>query len=210
MEIFYYIPAAAFAYLIGSFSTAVWLGKWFYNTDVREHGSGNAGATNTLRVLGTRAGVVVLLLDVFKGWIVVFLAALIGDELLTGNSILYFKIISAVAVVTGHIYPLYTRFKGGKGIATMLGVVIGLFPWQLILVEIGLFAAVFISTRYVSLGSVIVAIALPFLSIWVFQVAVILKIVSAVVAVVVPVTHRSNLKRLFEGRESKISFDKEK
>lgn len=210
MEILYFIAAIMVAYLIGSFSTAVWFGKWFYAIDVRRYGSGNAGATNTLRVLGTRAGLFVLLIDVFKGWITVFLASMIGEELFSEDSLLYFKIAAAIGVVAGHIYPLYTRFKGGKGIATMLGVVIALFPWQLILVEVGIFAAVFLFTRYVSLGSIVVAIALPVLSIWFFNVALILKIVSGLVAVVVPVTHRSNVKRLLDGRESKISFDEEK
>jgi len=210
METLYFIAAIVGAYLVGSFSTAVWFGKWFYSIDVRQHGSGNAGATNTLRVLGSRAGVIVLLIDVFKGWIAVFLASLIGQGLFSTSNLLYFEIAAAVAVVTGHIYPLYTRFKGGKGIATMLGVVIALFPWQLILIEVGIFAAVFLFTRYVSLGSIVVAIALPVLAIWFFHVALILKIVSGLVAVVVPVTHRSNVKRLMEGRESKISFEEEK
>ena len=210
MEILFYVAAGLVAYLIGSFSTAVWLGKWFYDLDVRQHGSGNAGATNTLRVLGKRAGFVVLLIDVFKGWIVVFLAALIGEELFMEKDLLLFKIVAAIAVVTGHIYPLYTRFKGGKGIATMLGVIIGLFPGQLILIEVGLFIIVFLVTRYVSLGSIVVALALPVLSIWFYDVDIILKIVSVLVAVVVPVTHRTNIKRLYEGRESKISFEEEK
>lgn len=210
MEILFYVAAGVVAYLIGSFSTAVWIGKWFYDKDVRQHGSGNAGATNTLRVLGKRAGFIVLLIDVFKGWIVVFLAALVGEELFVEKDLLLFKIVAAIAVVAGHIYPLYTQFKGGKGIATMLGVIIGLFPGQLILIEVGIFIIVFLATRYVSLGSIVVALALPVLSIWFFDVDIILKIVSVLIAVVVPVTHRTNIKRLYEGRESKISFEEEK
>ncbi|MCF8231101.1 MAG: glycerol-3-phosphate 1-O-acyltransferase PlsY [Bacteroidales bacterium] len=210
MEGLVYAVTVAVAYFIGSFSTAVWLGKWYYNIDVREHGSGNAGATNTLRVLGTRAGITVLLIDVLKGWIAVFLAGLLNEVAFEVRNIQLLEIAAGIAVVSGHIYPLYTKFQGGKGIATMLGVVIALFPWQLILIEIGIFALVFVSTRYVSLGSIVVALALPVLSIWFFDISLILQIVSGLVAVVVPVTHRGNVKRLKEGRESKISFDKEK
>ena len=210
MEGVVYAGAVVAAYLIGSFSTAVWLGKWIYKLDVREHGSGNAGATNTLRVLGTRAGLIVLLIDVLKGWIAVSLAVLLSELTFEVSNLQLLKIATGIAVVSGHIYPLYTKFKGGKGIATMLGVIIGLFPWQLILIEIGLFAVVFLFTRYVSLGSIVVALALPVLSIWFFDSSIILQVVSGVVAVVVPFTHRGNIKRLKEGRESKISFDKEK
>lgn len=208
MEILIYIATAIVAYLIGSFSTAVWFGKWFHDVDVRQQGSGNAGATNTIRVLGTQAGIIVLLIDVLKGWSAVALAGLVIEYVPEMPDILFVQIAASLAVVVGHIFPLYTRFKGGKGIATMLGVIIALFPWQLIIVEVILFAVVFLLTRFVSLGSIVVAIALPIFSIWLFNVSIILEVMSGLIAVVVPVTHRNNVRRLIKGRESKISFEK--
>lgn len=206
--IFIYVVTAIAAYLIGSFSTAVWFGKWFYSVDVRQQGSGNAGATNTMRVLGTGAGLLVLLVDVLKGWAVVALARYVYQVLPTEQSVLWMQITAALTVVAGHIFPIYTGFRGGKGIATMLGVIIALFPWQLIVVEVVLFAIVFVLTRFVSLGSIVVAIALPVLSIWLFKVSIILQVMSGLIAIVVPVTHRNNVRRLIQGRESKISFEK--
>ena len=110
------------AYLIGSLPSAVWLGHTFYNTDVREYGSGNAGATNTFRVLGKKAGIPVLLMDVFKGWFAVYLASFsVADNV-------ELQLAFGIAAVIGHLFPIYTGFRGGKGIATLLGFMIGVEP----------------------------------------------------------------------------------
>jgi glycerol-3-phosphate acyltransferase PlsY len=118
------------AYLTGAFPSAVWVGKTFYKTDVREYGSGNAGATNTFRVLGKGAGIPVLFMDIFKGWLAVYYVHFISNvtalspELFFENQLAF-----GIAAVIGHLFPVYTGFRGGKGIATMMGLLIGLNPW---------------------------------------------------------------------------------
>ena len=115
------------SYLTGAFPSAVWVGKVFYNIDVREYGSGNAGATNTFRVLGKRAGFPVLFMDIFKGWLVVNYVYFISDVALFNNELLFeSKLVFGISAVIGHLFPVYTGFRGGKGIATMLGLLIGL------------------------------------------------------------------------------------
>ena len=120
------------SYLTGAFPSAVCVGKIFYNLDVREFGSGNAGATNTFRVLGAKAGLPVLLMDIFKGWLSVYYINFLSNPFVLeqGNSVIYFEIQLAfgISAVVGHLFPVYTGFRGGKGIATMLGLLIGLQP----------------------------------------------------------------------------------
>jgi len=112
------------AYLIGSVPSAVWIGKAFYGIDVREHGSGNAGATNVFRVLGKGPGVVVLLMDIFKGYLALQLAFVSGEYLPSSQQYVNFKLIMGVASLTGHIFPVFAGFRGGKGVAIMLGILI--------------------------------------------------------------------------------------
>jgi glycerol-3-phosphate acyltransferase PlsY len=196
------------AYLIGSIPSSVWLGKLIYNKDVREEGSGNAGATNTIRVLGWQIGVVVLLLDALKGWFAVYLADLLPMETYLGMSKPLFQIVLAVLAVLGHIFPVYVGFKGGKGVATLLGVAIAIFPWQVILIELGVFFLIFGSTRIVSLGSILVAVTLPFLMWLAFPVELPILILAIVIAVFIPVTHRKNIGRLLKGEEKRLEFKK--
>lgn len=191
------------AYLLGSISFAVWIGRIFYKTDVRQHGSGNAGTTNTIRVLGWLPGVVVLFLDAFKGW----LAIHIGDGLMPDAYVDwqdYYDVLLAVCVLIGHIFPLYTGFKGGKGVATMVGIILALYP-EAFAGALIVFAVVFFSTHYVSLASILAAIAFPLLDIFLFhQSSPVLMIFSILVPVMIVVTHRKNIKRLFKGEESKL------
>ncbi|MGM0565726.1 MAG: glycerol-3-phosphate 1-O-acyltransferase PlsY [Bacteroidota bacterium] len=210
MDYWIAIAGIVAAYLIGSVSTAVYFGKLFYKVDVRQHGSGNAGATNTLRVLGNKAGLIVLLIDAFKGWLAVSLSDVLVTDSWTDESIVYFKIVLALVAVLGHIFPVYTRFKGGKGVATLLGVTVALFPYLLILILVGVFALVFGITKYVSLGSITVAIMLPVLAFFFFDVPVPLLVLAVVIAIIVPVTHRSNIKRLVTGEESRLSLKNNK
>ena len=196
------------AYLIGSIPSSVWLGKIFYNKDVRNEGSGNAGATNTIRVLGWQIGVVVLLLDALKGWVTVYLLSLFSYESVWGLSTSIFQISLAFMAVLGHIFPIYVGFKGGKGVATLLGVAIAIFPWQVILIELSIFAVIFISSRIVSLGSIVVAISLPVLMYFFFPVDTAILILGMVIAVFIPVTHHKNISRLLKGEETRLDFHK--
>ena len=203
-----YLAPVMVAYFLGSIPTAVWVGKRFYNVEVRRDGSGNAGATNTIRVLGLKAGIPVLVIDVLKGYAAVALApviaALFSDEPLSA----YLVLASAAAVVLGHTFPLFAGFKGGKGVATLLGVGIGLFPAAAGTVVL-IFAIILTLTRYVSLGSVIASICFPFLVIFVFHSPnVIYSGLAVGVAIFIPITHRKNIVRLLKGKESKISFRK--
>ena len=156
------------AYMIGAFPSAVWLGRTFYNTDVREYGSGNAGATNTFRVLGAKAGTPVLLLDILKGWISVTLFYFITDnKLMSEESSFELKLAFGIAAVIGHLFPLYTGFRGGKGIATMLGFMIGIY-WQAALLSALVFIITLLISRYVSLSSIIASLAFPIIVIFVY------------------------------------------
>jgi len=188
-------------YLLGSLPTAVWIGKKYHQVDVREHGSKNAGATNTIRVLGWKTGLVVLLLDMAKGYgavKTVMYYVLPPEE----NTLLL--ILIATATVLGHIFPLFAKFRGGKGIATMAGISIALFPLSL-LILLGLFLALFLTFRYVSLGSILAAISLPFLSFYIEgNQEPELVVFTILIALIVPATHHKNIKRLLRGEEKKL------
>jgi acyl phosphate:glycerol-3-phosphate acyltransferase len=192
------------AYLLGSVPTAVWVGKIFFKLDVRDHGSGNAGATNTIRVLGWKAGLPVFIFDVFKGWLAVMLADFYLSNQLDSDYLIYLKIALAAVVVTGHVFPMLAGFRGGKGVATLLGVGIALYPVTVWII-LAIFILVLLVTGYVSLGSISGAVIFPFLDIFVFhQDNLWLMGLSVLVAIFIPVTHRKNIKRLLKGTESKF------
>jgi acyl phosphate:glycerol-3-phosphate acyltransferase len=192
------------AYLLGSIPSAVWIGKLFHNIDVREHGSGNAGATNTIRVLGWATGIPVLLIDVVKGWLatmlpVFFQIAAHGSALLTNLQIL----VGIIAII-GHIYPVFARFRGGKGVATVFGVFLALQP-LLTLCCIGVFLVVLFITGTVSVSSMTAGIAFPvFLFLFFDTPSVLFKVFSILIAVALIVTHRKNIRRLIKGEEAKF------
>jgi len=192
------------AYLIGSIPTSVWAGKIFFKLDVRDHGSGNAGATNTIRVLGWKAGLPVFIFDVFKGWIAVMLAGFFISDQVGNDQLVFLKIALAAAVVLGHVFPLFAGFRGGKGVATLLGIGIALYPVTVWIV-LAIFILVLLVTGYVSLGSITGSIVFPFLDIFLFkQENVWLIGLSILVAIFIPVTHWKNIKRLLKGEESKF------
>ena len=199
------------AYLLGSIATSVWVGKIFYGTDVRTQGSGNAGATNMIRILGPRAGIPVLLFDIFKGWAAIQLVHLFPVPLETENHIALFRIGLGASVVMGHVFPVFAGFKGGKGVATLLGVGIAIYPVAS-LITLGIFVMVFISFRYVSLASISAAIAFPFIDIFLLghREVLPLMILAIAIAIFIPLTHRKNLHRLIRGTESKLRFRKSK
>jgi len=201
------IAGAVLAYLMGSFSSAVWIGKWFYNTDVRTQGSGNAGATNTIRVLGTKAGVIVMVLDIVKAWGAVMLATVFAGDRLSEPQLIDYQIIVGALAVLGHVFPVFTGFKGGKGVASLVGVIIALYSLYIFLIILGWFMLVFIITRYVSLASITASIFFAILAIFVFhEQNLYLIILAALIAVFIPVTHFKNIKRLLKGEESKLTF----
>ena len=203
------------SYLTGAFPSAVWVGKTFYKKDVREYGSGNAGATNTFRVLGKKAGVPVLIMDVFKGWLAVnYIFFLSTHSVLVEVPALLFetKLAFGIAAVIGHLFPVYTGFRGGKGIATLLGLLIGLSPIAA-LVSIIVFVIVFIISKYVSLGSIIASIAFPLVVFFILNekdVNSSLEIFSVFVPILTLITHQKNIERLVRGEENKVKFGKNK
>lgn len=192
------------AYLLGSIPTAVWVGRAWYNLDVREHGSKNAGATNTFRVLGKKPGIIVLSIDVIKGFIAVFLPFIFLNGKVQEDLIIQIQIIAAIIVVLGHVFPLFANFKGGKGVATSLGVIFGIHPPAAAICLI-LFLIVFIIGNYVSLGAIFAALSFPLIIKFVFCVTSIwLIIFSIVLSVAVILAHRKNIVRLLNGSESKM------
>lgn len=194
------------AYLVGSIPSAVWVGRTFYNTDVREYGSGNAGATNTFRVLGVRAGIPVLLMDVAKGFIAVQLAVWMGSYLPGTQQEVNFKLALGISALLGHLFPVYVGFRGGKGVATLLGVLIAVQP-QAAMICAGVFLLLFLSTQYVSLSSMAAAIAYPFSIMIVYKETIAtVNIFAMAVAILVLVTHQRNIERLLKGTESRVRF----
>lgn len=198
------------AYLIGAIPTAVWIGKIFYHTDIRTQGSGNAGATNTIRVLGYKAGIPVLLFDIFKGWLAVQVVCFFPHEAFTPDIITYIRIGLALAAVLGHIFPVYAGFRGGKGVSTLAGVAIALYPLSLLIV-LGVFIITLLISHYVSLSSILGSLVFPFAVIFITgQHNPGLVILSILVAIFIPVTHRKNIVRLLKGKENKFDFKRKK
>ena len=198
------VIALILSYLAGSIPSAVWAGKIFHGIDIREHGSGNAGATNTIRVLGWKTGIPVLIFDLAKGWLAASLplflnAAPDGSSLMTA-----LQIACGVAAITGHLFPVFAGFRGGKGVATTFGVLLALQPF-LTLTCVGIFLVVLLISGYVSLSSIIAGIMLPVLLMTVFHTpSVLFRIFSVVIALALIVTHRKNIGRLFRGEEKKF------
>ncbi len=192
------------AYLLGSIPSSVWIGKIFYGIDVREHGSGNAGTTNTIRILGYKAGIPVFIIDALKGWFAVFLTKIVFGYFPSIEMPEYMSLIAAVAVVLGHIFPVFAGFRGGKGVATLLGVGFGLIPIPA-LIALGIFMLVLLCFGYVSLASITAAVTLPFITyFFVMPGKLLLLLLTIAVAIFIPITHRQNIKRLLNGTENKF------
>jgi len=204
-----FLIVGVIGYLLGSIPTAVWVGMRFYGIDVREHGSKNAGATNTFRVLGKKPGKIVLLIDVLKGLLAVLAPQLLFPEL-NYETLVLLKIIAAVTVILGHVFPLFAGFKGGKGVATALGVIIAIHPLAACIC-LGIFLAVFLTFNYVSLGAIITSVFFPIVLIFVFQEKSFpLIIFSIVIGSAVVITHKKNIVRLMNGTENKMYLKKKK
>lgn len=192
------------AYLIGSIPTALIISKRFFGIDIRDYGSGNMGATNTFRVLGSKYGTIVMVMDILKGMAAValynFLPYYLHNELDRTN----FMIGLGLAAVMGHIFPIFVGFKGGKGVATLLGMIIAVQP--VIAVScVGVFVLVLYLTRYVSLSSILGAIMLPISVLWIWnEHEVMYRIFALLVAFLVIITHQKNIGRLLRGVETRI------
>ncbi|KOY85024.1 acyl-phosphate glycerol 3-phosphate acyltransferase [bacterium 336/3] len=201
------IVVCILAYFLGSIPTAVWVGTKIYGKDVRDFGSGNAGATNTFRVLGKKAGIFVLFFDVLKGFLATHLGTLLLErDNIVKDDLIYYQMACGILAIIGHIYPIFANFKGGKGVATILGMVIALHP-QVSLLSILVFLLILIATHYVSLGSIIAGFSFPIflMTVPVFrQNNPTLVIFSTILALVLVYTHRVNIKRLLAGNENKI------
>jgi acyl phosphate:glycerol-3-phosphate acyltransferase len=205
---FFQIASLIIAYLIGSIPTSVWFGKIFYKVDLRNYGSGNAGATNALRVFGNRAGALILLLDALKGFGAVYLSWFSMDVFSNENHLIIYQLILGTLALLGHVFPIFAGFRGGKGIATLVGITIAMFPMA-VLICLAIFLLFFLPTRFVSLGSMAAGIAFPFVVIFILNSSLLAEVIfSIAVAVFVPLTHIKNIKRLLKGDENKLIFKK--
>ncbi len=204
--VFAVVLASITSYLLGSIPTAVWYGQAFFQIDIRQHGSGNAGATNTFRVMGKRAGTIVLLIDVLKGVTATMLANLLWFiRMIPSDDVPAWKIAFGMIAVVGHLYPVFANFRGGKGVATLLGLVLGLHP-ELALVCVGVFLVVVLLSQYVSLGSLLAALSFPvliLLRVFSPQESTLLIVFGFLVFLLVALTHKKNIARLWRGQESR-------
>jgi len=186
------------AYLLGSIPTSVWLGKALKGTDLRQHGSGNAGTTNAFRVLGKPIGIIVLIVDMGKGLLAVSLSHLQSEMANGSESLMILCIGLGVLAVIGHIFPVFAGFKGGKGVATMAGVGLVLHP-LVALSAMGVYLLILLISRVSALGSLAAVISYPVWMIFVFQTDYrSLQIFSIFVPILVIITHRSNISRLLK------------
>jgi len=204
MIIISYFAAFLLAYMLGSIPAAVWIGRKIHGVDVREYGSHNAGTTNVIRVLGWKNGIPVMIVDVAKGWLAASLPVLLALAEKESGTLITLQIITGMAAILGHVYPLFAGFRGGKGVGTTFGVLLALHP-LLTLSCLGVFLAILFVTGYVSLSSMSAGVAFPvFLFVFFDTPSLVFKIFSVVVAVSLIATHRANIKRLLKGEESKF------
>lgn len=209
----YSLSALFAAYLFGSIPAAVWIGQAFYGIDVREYGSGNAGATNTFRVLGTKAGIAVMSIDIFKGWTATNLAFLIGLSV-TGpqNSVQFYnyQLALGITAVMGHLFPVFAGFRGGKGVATLFGMILAVHH-QAALLCVLVFILVLLISKYVSLSSILAGFTFPLSVIFIFQTPIRSVVLYGMcICVLILVTHQKNIERILKGKESKVNLFKKK
>lgn len=206
MEILLIVLGVVISYLIGSMPTALWVGKAFFGIDIREHGSGNSGATNTFRVLGKKAGFMVLFLDIMKGLTAASIVRYLDFVEIGTVRYVNLQLLFGLSSVLGHIFPAYANFKGGKGIATLLGMIIGIHYLSAV-VCLMLFVVVLFSTRYVSLSSILAAVAFPLIAIVIYKNEEPFFVAFGVAAaIMVVLTHQKNIVRLVAGNENKAKL----
>lgn len=193
-----------FAYLIGSIPTAVWISKSVFGIDIRDYGSGNSGATNTFRILGSKWGSMVMLVDVMKGILAtslyIFIPFYLTDELARTN----FMIALGMMAILGHIFPIWANFRGGKGVATLLGMALAIQP-MVALICLVVFLITLLSTRFVSLSSMLAGVAFMVLILFIFnERETVYRLFAIIVALMVVITHQKNIGRLLKGTENKV------
>ena len=198
------------AYLIGSIPTAVWVSKSIFGIDIRDYGSGNAGATNTFRILGSKWGSLVMLVDVTKGIIAtslyIFIPFYLTHELARTN----FMIALGMVAVLGHVFPVWANFRGGKGVATLLGMTLAIQP-IVALICLVVFLISLLSTRFVSLSSILAAVAFMILILFIFnEKETLYRIFALIVAMMVVITHHKNISRMYKGTETKLHIFKKR
>jgi glycerol-3-phosphate acyltransferase PlsY len=204
MVIYLAVLALILSYLAGSIPSAVWAGRMFHGIDIREHGSGNAGATNTIRVLGWKTGVPVLIFDLAKGWLAASLPLFLNAAPEGSQQMTALQIVCGMTAIAGHLFPVFAGFRGGKGVATTFGVLLALHPF-LTLSCAGIFLVVLLLSNYVSLSSMTAGVMFPVLLMTVFPTpSLLLKLFAVVVAIALVVTHRKNIGRLIRGEEKKF------
>ena len=208
-----YIIVAIIAYLIGSVNFSVLISKKMAGFDVREKGSGNAGTTNMLRSVGKKAAAITLVCDILKGVVSIVIAIIVGNIAKNLDRELLLQ-IAGIAVVLGHTFPIFFGFKGGKGVATSLGVLL-MSNWQIGLICLVFAVVLMVLTRMVSLGSCAAAVLFPVLTLFINQHYTVLTdgksgrvyfVYSVILAIIVLYNHRSNIKRILNGTENKLSF----
>lgn len=209
----YLVGIVVLAYIFGSIPSAVWFGGAFYGIDVREYGSGNAGATNTFRVLGSRAGAIVMFVDILKGWTATNLPYLLDSSIVgmpNSPQFVNFQLALGVIAVLGHLFPVFAGFRGGKGVATLFGMVVAIHP-PAALCCVTVFVLTLLISHYVSLSSILAGFTFPFSIAFVFHTSIpsVLLYGIAICALIL-VTHQKNIERLLKGHESKIYFFKKK
>jgi len=198
------------AYLIGSIPTSVWVSKGFFGIDIRDYGSGNAGATNTYRVLGARWGTFVMIVDMVKGIIATSLYLLLPFYVVPAHDWdrTNLMIGLGLAAVIGHIFPIWAGFKGGKGVATLFGMVVAIQPLVAVCC-VGVFLLVLYLTRFVSLSSILAGISFAVFILFIFNDDVTLyRVFSVAVALLILLTHQKNINRILNGTESKVPIFK--
>jgi len=201
------IAAVFLAYLVGSIPSAIWVSKWFFGVDVRDYGSNNAGATNTFRVIGKFAGFSVLFLDILKGWVSVkILTTYFFSATLQQDAFINMQLAIGISAVLGHVFPVYEQFQGGKGVATLMGIILAInFPAAIGCVII--FLLIFLITNFVSLGAITAAFCFPIFTIFVLKSeSPSLIYFSIFISILVIVTHKKNIERLLSGSENKMSI----
>ena len=194
------------AYLIGSIPTALIISKRYFGVDIRDYGSGNIGATNTFRVLGKKYGTIVMVCDILKGIAAVSLFYFLPYYLQQTNSLerTNFMIGLGLSAVIGHVFPIWASFKGGKGVATLFGMILAIQP-IIALSCVGVFLLVLFLTRFVSLSSILAGIMLPISVLWIWNEDEILyRIFALLVAVLIVITHQKNIGKLLRGVESRV------
>ena len=204
------VIAVLLAYFIGSIPSAIWVSKWFFGVDVRDYGSNNAGATNTFRVIGRVAGFTVLFFDILKGWVSVkILTSLILYEP-QSSEFINMQLVVGITAVIGHVFPIYEKFQGGKGVATLMGIILAI-NFSAAIGCVVIFLLIFIFSSYVSLGAIVAAIFFPIITIFIIRVESISVVYFSIfISILVILTHKPNIYRLLNKDENKMKINLKK